>query len=205
LKTPDAPAWDAGALGIPTLDLAMQARDLVAPVTKWGTIARSAPMAGTYHFYAHDYKFSALLKHPMRLVDAGCSVAIEPNFSTWPGRPVAEVLADVCRKRALAREWQRAGVRVLVDLGVDPEFRGVNLLGIPPGWSAFSVRCHAGVDWAVIEADHAAAARVAGGPPALFVVHGGGRAAAARCREAGWAHVPEHRHVIDGRARDGAR
>jgi len=199
------PAWTADQLGIPELDPAMQARELVAPVTKWGTIARSAPMAGTYHFYTSDYKFSALLKHPMRLVDAGCSVAVEPNFSTWPGRPVAEVLADVCRKRAVAREWQRAGVRILVDLGVAPEFRALNLLGVPPGWSAYAVRCHAGVDWAVIEADHAAASAIAGGPPSPFVVFGGGKEAVDRCPAAGWIHVPEHRQVVEGRVAGGPR
>ncbi len=188
----------AEALGIPTLDLAWQATTLAVPVTKWGSIARSAPMPGTYHFYTHDYKFSALLKHPFKLVDSGCRVAVEPNISTWPGKAVAEVLAEVCRKRTLARLWQRSGVRLLVDLNVEPEFREVNLLGVPPGWASYAVRCHRGVDWSTIETDHAAAVARAGGP-VFLAVFGGGKAARARCEAAGWVHVPEHRHVVEGR------
>ncbi len=188
----------AQELGIPRLDLSMRATGLVAPITKWGTLARSSPMPGTYHFYADDYKFSAIHKHPMKLVESGCAVAVEPNFSTWPDRPLAQVLADICRKRTLGLLWQSAGVKLLVDLNVSPEFREVNLLGVPEGWSAYAVRAHENVDWSVIEADYRAAYQRAG-CPILFCVFGGGKASRARCEAQGWIHIPEHRHVVAGR------
>lgn len=191
----------ADDLDIPTLDPAMQATRLVTPVTKWGTIARSRAMGGTYHFYTADYKFSALGDRPGIVPASGCRVAVEPNYSTQPGDDPEAVLAYVRRKRALARGWQAHGVRIVVDLNVEPEFRDLNLLGVPPGWSAFAVRCQKLIGWDVIEADHEAARRVAGGNPRLFVVFGGGRAARSYCERRGWAHVHEHAHLATGRVR----
>jgi hypothetical protein len=185
--------------GIPMLDFEMQATGLVAPVVKWGVTARSQPMRGTYHFYTADYKFRALAKSPAKLLITRCVVAVEPNFSTQPGDDLSRVLEAIHRKRSMARYWQSQGVRIVVDLNVEPEFRHYNLIGVPPGWGAYAVRTQHGIGWDVIEADHELAAKRCGGVPPLFAVFGGGKSARAYCVSRGWVHVPEHRHVIEGR------
>lgn len=189
----------AGELGIPTLDGGMAAIELAVPVTKWGTISRSGRMPGTYHFYTNDYKFRALNRRLGQVPRSGCAVAIEPNYSTQPGDPLFRVLHHIWWKRSIACRWQRAGVRIIVDLNVEPEFRDYNLLGVPAGWPSYAVRSQEGIGWDVVEADHAAASRRYGGPPPLFIVFGGGQRARAYCESRGWAHVPEHRHVVEGR------
>jgi hypothetical protein len=85
---------------IPSLDLSMQATELVPPITKWGAIARTSKMAGTYHFYQEDYKFRALWKHPDQLVDSGCQVSLEMNFSTWGEMPRDDLMRGIYKKVA---------------------------------------------------------------------------------------------------------
>src|SRR5580765_5474576 len=90
----------------PTLDLSMQATELIEPVIRWGSIARSSQVSGTYYFYEDDYKFSALHRHPDQLPASGCRVAVEPNYSTWSGMGEGAATATIARKRWLARHWQ---------------------------------------------------------------------------------------------------
>jgi Domain of unknown function (DUF4417) len=183
------------------LDLTMQADRLIVPVTKWGTIGRSLPMPGTYHFYTEDYKFQALACNPGQLLASGCAVAVEPNFSSRAGDEASAFSRRVAQKRSIARHWQDQGVRLIVDLNVEPEFREANLTGVPDGWGAYAVRCQHGIGWDVIEADYQAAYERCGGHPHLFAVVGGGKLAASLCAANGWTHVPEHRQVIEGRVK----
>ena len=185
-------------LGIPTLDLTMQAAELVEPIIKWGAIARSKPMTGTYHFYSDPGRWSALMANPHRLPAVGCSVAVEPNYPTRAGQPLAEVLALVCRKRLIARAWQDAGVRIVMDLAVDPAWREHNLLGVPRGWASYANRCRPGYQWSIeqLRADHDRAVEHADGNPILYAVFGGGAEAAAICDKQGWTHVPEALHQV---------
>jgi len=63
LQLSDVPdvAWPASnAMGVPDLLLAKQATELRGPLVCWGTRARSGVMPGTWHFYADDYRFTAL-------------------------------------------------------------------------------------------------------------------------------------------------
>jgi hypothetical protein len=184
--------------GIPTLDPAMQAIGLVTPVIKWGTTRRGMP-AGTFHFFADDYHWSRLWHDSSKLIDARPTVCVEPNFSTHAQMPRWEAFVGICKKRTLARMWQRAGIRILVDLDVEPCFRDLALLGVPRGWNAYATRIHRGVPFEVIEADHALAAEHAGRPDPFFVVFGGGQRIQVACRERGWPWVPEHRQVVEGR------
>ena len=68
MKTPEG--WE-----IPTLDLELQATEVIAPVTTWGAIGRKRSMPGTYVFYADDFRFTAIWKDPMMVVRSGCKVA----------------------------------------------------------------------------------------------------------------------------------
>lgn len=186
--------------GIPTLDLAMQAERLVAPVTKWGTRRRDEPMPGTWHLFTDDYRFTHLWNAPQILPATGCVVTVEANFSTWEAMPRAEALHRIFRKRVLARMWQQEGVRIIVDLNVEPGFRDIALLGVPEGWNAYATRAHRGVPFSVIEEDFALAVHHSGRPDPFFVVFGGGYASTKpECLKRGWQWVPEHRQVVEGK------
>ena len=164
--------------GIPTLDMDMQATSLPSPIMKWGAISRSDAMFGTYHFYTHDYKFNNIWMNPAQLVNTGCKVAVEANFSITEVSPAPWAIWCVYRKRLLARYWQSKGVRILVDLDVNPSGRKYFLLGVPRGWGAYATRLHKGGETSGlvdVEEDHAVAMNHSEGKLHLFLVVGGDR------------------------------
>jgi hypothetical protein len=190
---------------IPRLDPEMQAVELPHPVTKWGSIARSSAMSGTYHHFTEDVKFRAHWVKPDRLPASGCRVAVEVNYSSWPDQPIDDVLKGIYKKRWLARYWQSRGVRIVVDLNVADGFRDCALLGVPAGWRAYATRKHWATTVGEIEDDWRAARDHAGGPDGLmFVVFGGWKQVRDLCRERGWAWVPENIHAVRGSV-DGTR
>lgn len=121
--------------GTPTLDLTMQADSVIAPCLKWGSISRRAkPNVRTVHFYTDDYKFEALWRKPEQLANLRPRSVVEANFSTSETMPLALVLGAIFQKRWMSRFWQSCGIRVFVDLNVQPRFYEANLLGVPKGW-----------------------------------------------------------------------
>lgn len=185
-------------LGIPTLDLALAATEIVQPVTKWGTVGRSRRMTGTYHFYTHDYKFTGLERRPYLIRRCGASAAVEPNFSAYPEMPAWQVINAIARKRTLAKWFQSFGVRVIVDLNVSTACKpeGVGLLGVPVGWAAYATRAHFGVPFSVLESQYEQAIVHAGRELDVWAVFGGGKKVKAACALRGWAWVPEHRDLV---------
>ena len=103
----------------------------------WGAVARGTRMPGTWVFYVDDARFSALLRNPSQLLSTGAAAAVEPNVTLYEQTPRFEVLGAIGRKRAAARAWQDAGVRVFVDLNTPARFRDLCLLGVPRSWRAF--------------------------------------------------------------------
>jgi hypothetical protein len=189
--------------GIEELDLALQAERATLPDrwTVWGENARSGKADGRgVCFYSADYQFSALRKHPDRVVAFGASVAVEPNFSTWPGMPAWEALATIGEKRRMAARWQRQGVRILADLNVSVEFRHLALLGVPAGWRAYATRMHRG-SLSAVEADLEQARGHAGTDAITFVLFGGGAAAESWAARSGVRWVKER----NSRVRDERR
>ena len=191
-------------MDIPELDIAMQATEVVEPVTRWGRISRKAEMPGTYHLFTDDYRFTMLKRRPWMLPATGCKVAVEPNFSTWPEMGRLAATDAICWKRRLARAWQDCGVRIIVDLNVDPAFRHLSLLGVPEGWRAYATRQHRGIAPSAIEDDHRQAVAHAGTPDILFCVFGGWRKVRDLCRERGWRWTAEDIHRARG-STDGTR
>ena len=191
--------WD-----IPVLDAQMQAEFVVLPFTKWGDIARSSRMLGTYHFYTDDYKFNAVWARPLPVVNSGCANAVEPNFSTNDHMPTAAGVWCIYRKRWLARFWQHYGVRVFVDLNVSRKFHDLNLLGVPRGWRAYCTRARmrAQASTDEIMADYETACQHAESEP-LFVVYGGQRETEVLCHKIGAVWCPDLMYVKDGRLDDG--
>jgi hypothetical protein len=194
---PDALFATDNEWGVPTLDLAMQAQAVDMPVTAWGSIPRTSRMAGTWHFYVDDYRFEALWADPSPVVNSRCVNAVEPNCSTNPDMPRAVALWGVFRKRWIARWWQSHGVRVFVDLNVEPEFAALNLLGVPRGWTAYATRWLDRYGEGDVVDQHARAREHAGGD-VLFVVIGGRGAAEEACQRNGWVWIREYAGKHDG-------
>jgi len=179
----------------------MQATKLELPVTTWGSIPRSKPMAGTYAFYTADKNFTALWKDPEPLVASGCKVAVETNFSTFDTSEPEEVLATIYRKRILSCLWQRRGVRIVVDLDIAPNYlEDFGLLGVPKGWRAYATRSHRLSQMDSVEIEYEVACEHADTDDILFAVFGGSRKVAAHCKERGFLWIPEHIEVVRGRA-----
>jgi len=183
--------------GIPSLDITAQADHVARPFTRWGSSSRKNAMPGTYHFYTDDYKFMALWDDPTPVPNSGCKAAVEPNISTGSQSPKAAALFSVYQKRWMSRFWQEYGVPVIVDLNVHPDFRDINLLGVPRGWRSYATRGSDGLDW--IEGDCKAAEFLAGTTDLTFVVYGGPKALAETCQQRGWLFVPEDAQVQEGR------
>jgi hypothetical protein len=187
---PDA-VFPGDKFDIPMLDMRMQAEYIEAPVKMWGQNTRRQQFTGTFGFYINDYKFTALWKHPESLLNTGCSVAIEPNFSTSSVMPEWQAINGIGKKRWIARFWQTHGVKIIVDLNVAERFSDMNLFGVPDGWSAFATRAQRGSNH-LIPLMHEKACQKAGDVPKLFLVYGGGADVRNLCQENAWLHVPEH-------------
>ena len=132
--------------GIPDLDPNMQPTTTDVDWLKWGVQQRTATHDGGIHFYTDDYKFSAVWDKPDDLLETGCSVAVEPNFSTWANMPRALAMTDIYKKRWLARYWQQQGVRLWVDVNTSPHLHDLNFLGVPKEWRYFATRYLASFD-----------------------------------------------------------
>lgn len=196
---PDILFFSDNDWGIPTLDSKLQAEYVVAPVERWGRMARhGTTMPGTWHFYTEDYKFNNLWSNPNILRETGCVNAIEPNISTNAQMPKAVALWGIYRKRWIARFWQSQGIRVFVDLNVDRAFTEINLLGVPSGWASYATRGYDN-DIALLEYDYQTAVQHANRDDILFVVLGGGKRIQAMCKERAWHWIPQENHVTEGR------
>lgn len=180
--------------GIPVLDHWLQADKTPAPVIKWGSIGRTEE-AGTVHFYTDDYKFMGLVEQPDKLLKTRCKAAVELNLSTSPYMPRALALYGIYQKRAVSRAWQEAGIKIIVDLNIEPEFFDLALLGIPTGWRAYANRWHGDSDH--LTQAHALATDHAGGP-VFYTVYGGGQDVKDFCESHGWHWLPEQAQAVRG-------
>lgn len=188
--------------GIPTLLPQSGLSGLPMPCERWGRFARGSYNGGTLHFYTDDARFETIWQTPEKIVTSQCKAILEPNVSTGNMTPRAFALWGIYRKRWISRWVQQYGIAVFVDLNVEPEFREINMLGVPRGWTHYATR---GYDtrFELLDADYKTACEHADGKPVVFVVVGGGKATHAKCRDEGWIHVPQEAHAIEGRYQDG--
>lgn len=184
---------------IPALRLDRQGT-ITHPVVPWGSVSRQSTMEGTWTFYCDDYRFGALAKTPLQLVETCCKCSCELNFSLFPSSPYPYALWTIWQKRASSRAWQDAGIGIIVDLCVPQRFSELNLLGVPRGWRAYSTRGFAGR-----EEDLRAEAAVAiehGGTDAWLMVYGGGKRIREACQSIPNAiyveQFQEKRHHVEG-------
>ncbi len=166
--------------GIPLLDITRQADAIDLPISIWGAKARGTK-AGTVAFYTEDYRFGALWEKPHKLLQTECVNAVEPNFSVYKDYPRAITLYRTYQKRWLARYWQSQGVRIFVDLNVNPAAYADNLIGVPSGWQSYATRGYSKrLDYT--ERELQIAEQHSGGA-VLFVVYGGGKGVKEWCRQ----------------------
>ena len=188
--------------GIPSLLPQAKIAGLPMPCERWGRYARGSICTGTLHFYTDDARFETIWQTPEKIAMSQCKAIIEPNVSTGDMTPRAFALWGIYRKRWISRWCQQYDIAVFVDLNVEPQFRELNMLGVPRGWQHYATR---GYDtrFELLDLDYAMATEYAAGNPVLFVVVGGGKATHEKCKAEGWIHVPQEAHAIEGRYSDG--
>lgn len=176
---------------IPVLLADNQPVHLELPFAPWGAEARYKKGITTYHFYVDDYRFEALFKDPIKLLQSGCRAIVEPNCSIHDQTPMAYAIYQTFRKRYLCRYLQECGLQVWVDLNVSPHFEHVNTLGVPKGYNAFCTRGVSG--WLETTERHwRTAQRISGLDRPNMFVYGGGDDVAQWCREHDVIHVKEY-------------
>lgn len=193
--------------GVPDLLPELQGeRTLPGQVVKWGSVARTSLLeGGLFHFYTEDYKMHALLDDPTPVVNTRCKAVIEPNISTRPDMPRAEVLYwAIYKKRWLARYWQSQGIRIYVDMNVEREYFDLALLGVPKTWSAFANRSYVNDLSHLSDAYNLIVRYVDNCDTLIYVVYGGGVDTARLCKERHWIWIPEEADVVRGRYQEEA-
>lgn len=124
-------------------------------------------------FYVDDYRFEAIWKNPIKVLESGVIAVVEPNLSLFDTTPIAYGLQQIYKKRWIARYWQECGIKVYADLNVSQKFIEYNKLGIPQGYNAFATRGYD--DRAdVLERELQVAREISGKDNPNMLVYGGG-------------------------------
>lgn len=129
---------------IPLLLLEQQPENgVLLPFSPWGADSRQRKGVATYHFYVEDYRFEAIWKNPLIVLEGGTQAIVEPNLSLFDTTPIAYGLQQIYKKRWIARYYQECGIKVYADLNVARKFYEYNRMGIPKGYNAFATRGYA--------------------------------------------------------------
>lgn len=177
-------------LGIPVLDLSMQATECEAPFMSFGFKRGWRELARTLHFFIDDYRFNKVWSNPAEILGGGIKSVVEPNFSVSHVSPRAFAAWCFFKKRWLNRFWQSQGLKTFADLNVPPCFIDLALTGVPDGWGAYFTRGIKG-DEGWIEAQLSAAKKRYGKKNPLFCVYGGGKTIEDFCNKRGLIFINE--------------
>lgn len=184
---------------IPTLLLERQPVHLELPLNPWGVEARYKKGITTYHFYVDDYRFEALFKDPIKLLESGCKAIVEPNCSIHDQTPMAFAIWQTYRKRYLCRYLQECGLQVWVDLNVSPHFMDVNLMGVPDGYNAFFTRGGLSNSLPFLDLCLEKAQVKSGLEHPNLCVYGGGDEVVEWCKAHDVVHIKEYMNTRNGR------
>ena len=177
----------SNSLEITDLLLDMAATYIQEPVICWGTQARNS-YAGTYVFYTKDHRFSAIASNPDLIRPSGCTIAVEPNFTCVESMEPAFAIAQIAMKRKIAYYWQTLGIKILIDMNVDPRYARLNLVGVPEGYRAYCTRVHR-KRRDLIQDEYELACEHANTTQILFCVYGRDPNLADYCAERGWRWI----------------
>jgi len=188
--------------GIPLLIPEKQADFFDLPLNIWGEIGRKKEIVGTVGFYTDDYRWSAIVKNPNRVVEhKGIVGAFEINPTMSLSTPLALVLERVYTKRWVSRYWQEHGLNIFVDLWIPMEFMEYNLLGVPRGFNAFCTRAK-NDELDQLQERYIIAQNLSERRFPLFVVYGGGIEVKEFCESRGIIFHPESSDMKRGRFND---
>jgi hypothetical protein len=191
----DLPPASDNELGVPSLDLAMQATRIELPIRLWSAAATdphrpldAEAMPGIWHFYgARDYRL--LESWPGLLARSGAAAVVEPLYAMCQKTPLAKGLGLICDKRQASVNWQRHGLRIFVDLSVPEVFDEHNLVGVPAGWGSYAMVAE-GEPAAEVARRARLAQHHASRYKILLLVFGGGADVRRLCQTQGWQNVP---------------
>lgn len=158
---------------IPTLLIEEQAGKLELPLAPYGADSRLRKDIATYHFYVDDYRFEAIWKDSLKVLQSGCRQLVEPNLSLFDTTPVAYGLMQIYKKRWIARYFQSCGIKAYADLNVSPRFYDYNRMGIPDGYNAFFTRGYSDRTAGLL-AEIEIAKQISGCDTPNMVIYGGG-------------------------------
>lgn len=168
---------------IPNLLLSEQAdKGIVLPFSAWGADTRQKKGVSTYHFYVDDYRFEAIWKNPIQVLESGVQALVEPNLSLFDTTPIAYGMHQIYKKRWISRYFQECGIKVYADLNVAKKFQRYNMLGIPKGYNAFATRGYADRE-EYLKEEIKIAQEISGNEIPNMIVYGGGESIKKLCTE----------------------
>lgn len=168
---------------IPNLRLDEQPTNgLLCPFSAWGADTRQKKGIATYHFYVEDYRFEAIWKNPIQVINSGVSAIVEPNLSLFDTTPIAYGLQQIYKKRWISRYYQECGIKVYADLNVARKFREYNCMGIPQGYNAFATRGYADRE-EYLKEEIELAREISGLQSPNMIVYGGGEKIKELCKQ----------------------
>jgi len=132
-------------------------------------------------FYTDDYRFERWFDQPdlyvSKVLNAGLSIAVAPNFSLWHGFPQALHIFNTFRSRWVARYMQEAGLRVIPDANwADEGSFAFCLAGIPVGAPCVSIQVQTvGTEAERKRQAHGVARVIDELRPGSLLLYGGGR------------------------------
>ena len=168
---------------IPNLLISGQADNgLIVPFSAWGADTRQKKGISTYHFYVDDYRFEAIWKNPIQVLESGVQALVEPNLSLFDTTPIAYGMHQIYKKRWISRYFQECGIKVYADLNVAKKFQKLNMLGIPKGYNAFATRGYADRE-EYLKKEIQIAREISGKDTPNMIVYGGGEKIKKLCTE----------------------
>lgn len=168
---------------IPNLLISGQADSgVIVPFSAWGADTRQKKGISTYHFYVDDYRFEAIWKNPIQILESGVKAIVEPNLSLFDTTPIAYGMHQIYKKRWISRYFQECGIKVYADLNVAKKFQKFNTMGIPKGYNAFATRGYADRE-EYLKEEIQIAREISGKDIPNMIVYGGGEKIKSLCTE----------------------
>lgn len=128
-------------LNIPILNPSLQGDENMGKLYRWDAGNRERLKAESIHFYVDDTKFTGVLKDPrLPIARTNAKQFTEVNISTNEHEPFPLSLFNIYIKRAIARYWQEFGMKIFVDLNIEPHLFPIALEGVPKGWKSYVTR-----------------------------------------------------------------
>ena len=185
---------------VPLLELDMQALDCPPDWAAWGSLAIASGVTDVWHFYADDHRWAPVLDKPWRVADTHPKAIAELNFSTDLHTPLSYMLGLIYSKRWCSRYWQSLGIPIWVDANFSPEQAEYQLLGVPPGWTAYSTRaCWDSPE--VTQEQFEMCCTRAQTKKIMFAVIGGGKKFKSLCKKHQWLWIPDTHERIKAKYR----